>query len=234
MRVVSSFRRVLLACVILGLGGLAACQRPEGSVRPGVNAEYQNADVKKWSERFESESREIFRERLQIMELTGISPGMSVADIGAGTGFFSEMFAHQVGGEGRVYAVDIVDTFLARIAERSKQSGLNNVTVVKGTEKDTTLSKECIDVAFVCDTYHHFEFPQSSMASIHRALRPGGSLVVVDFERILGTSSLWVLGHVRAGRVVVIREIESAGFQFVEYVPTPFLKENYMLRFRKK
>ncbi len=234
MRVYSSFQRVLIACLLLGLGGPAACQRPEDSVRPGLNAEYKNADVKKWSERFESESREIFHERLQIMEATGISPGMAVADIGAGTGFFSEMFAHQVGGEGRVYAVDIVDTFLARIAERSKQSGLNNVTVVKGTEKDTTLPKECIDVAFVCDTYHHFEYPQSSMASVHRALRPGGSLVVVDFERVPGTSRQWVLDHVRGGREVVIHEIESAGFQFVERAPTPFLNENYMLRFRKK
>lgn len=225
------FRLAVLAVFAAALGG---CAPAETSVRPGVNAEYQKPDLTKWTDRFESESREIFHERLAIMEAMHIMPGMVVADVGAGTGFFAEMFAHQVGGEGRVYAVDIVDDFLRRIAERSKQSGLNNITVIKGTERDTRLPRDSSDIVFVCDTYHHFEFPRSSLASIHRALRTGGALIIIDFDRIPGTSRQWVLDHVRAGQEDVVREIEAAGFQFVERIPTPFLKENYMLRFKRK
>ncbi|MBI5761911.1 MAG: class I SAM-dependent methyltransferase [Planctomycetes bacterium] len=226
--------RSRVASIGVFAAALVGCAPAETSVRPGVNAEYQKPDLAKWTDRFESESREIFHERLAIMEAMQIRPGMVVADVGAGTGFFAEMFAHQVGGEGRVYAVDIVDDFLKRIADRSKQSGLNNITVIKGTERDTRLPAACADIVFICDTYHHFEFPRSSLASIHRALRPGGSLIVIDFDRVPGTSRQWVLDHVRAGQDDVQREIESAGFQFVERVPTPFLKENYMLRFKRK
>jgi predicted methyltransferase len=89
-----------------------------------------------------------------------------------------------------------------------------------------------VDLAFTSDTYHHLEYPRSTLASIHRALRPGGELVVVDYRREPGKSPAWILGHVRAGQEEVAKEIEAAGFKRVE---TPeFLKENYLMRFRKK
>jgi predicted methyltransferase len=88
-----------------------------------------------------------------------------------------------------------------------------------------------VDLAFVCDTYHHFEFPQKTMASIHRALRPGGRVVVIDFHRIEGISSDWVMEHVRAGQEVFRKEIEAAGFRLVE--EPKFLKENYCMIFQK-
>ena len=69
------------------------------------------------------------------------------------------------------------------------------------------------------------------MESIHRALRPGGTLVLIDFHRIEGVSSDWVLNHVRAGQDIVKEEVTSGGFEFVEFVDV--LKENYFLRFRK-
>ena len=85
----------------------------------------------------------------------------------------------------------------------------------------------------MCDTYHHFEYPHSTLASLHQAIRPGGSLVVIDFERIPGESRDWVLEHVRAGKDVFTREIEAAGFELVEQVAIEGLKENYVLRFRR-
>ena len=90
-----------------------------------------------------------------------------------------------------------------------------------------------VDLAFVCDTYHHFEYPRSTLESLFTAIRPGGSLVILDFERIPGESDEWVLEHVRAGKEVFRREIESAGFQFEREVTVEGLKENYVLRFRR-
>jgi intracellular sulfur oxidation DsrE/DsrF family protein len=89
-----------------------------------------------------------------------------------------------------------------------------------------------IDVAFVCDTYHHFEFPEKTMRSIHRALKPGGRVIVIDFHRIPGTSSDWVLNHVRAGQDVVEKEIASCGFKKTDEVKE-LLKENYFAEFTK-
>jgi hypothetical protein len=92
---------------------------------------------------------------------------------------------------------------------------------------------ESIDFAFICDTYHHFEYPMGTMHSLVKALKKGGTLVVIDFERIEGQSSKWLLGHVRAGKEVFRKEIEDAGLTFVEEIKVDGFKENYFLRFRK-
>jgi predicted methyltransferase len=84
----------------------------------------------------------------------------------------------------------------------------------------------------VCDTYHHFEFPQRTLASLHRAVKPGGRVIVIDFHRIPGKSSFWVLLHVRAGQDVVEKEVAAAGFEKADEV-RGLLKENYFVVFTK-
>jgi ubiquinone/menaquinone biosynthesis C-methylase UbiE len=154
-----------------------------------------------------------------------------VADIGAGTGLFAPLLSKAVGPDGTVYAVDIVKDFLAHIERRAAEAGLRNVRTVLCTERSAELPPASIDAAFICDTYHHFEFPRSTMASIRRALRPGGEIVLVDFKRIPGTSSEWILNHVRAGQETVTAEIEAAGFSKIEEIG--LLRDNYILRFRR-
>jgi SAM-dependent methyltransferase len=88
-------------------------------------------------------------------------------------------------------------------------------------------------VAFICDTYHHFEFLYKTMASLHRALRPGGRVILIDFRRVEGKSSEWVLSHVRAGQEVFASEIIRAGFQKL-FEDRELLKENYFVVFEKR
>ena len=107
------------------------------------------------------------------------------------------------------------------------------VEVVQCTERDVSLPVDSTDVVFTCDTYHHFEYPKATLASIHRALHKGGEFIVVDFERIPGKTRKWLLDHVRCGKEQVIREITGAGFQLAEEVPLGF-EENYFLRFRRR
>jgi ubiquinone/menaquinone biosynthesis C-methylase UbiE len=218
------------------LGLLASCRaaaEPEASVKPGVNAEFLKPEVNlaQWVERFEREGREIYTERQRIVEAARFRSGAAVADIGAGTGLFVPLLSRAVGPDGTVTAVDIVKDFLAHIERRAAEAGLKNVRTVLCTERSAELPPASIDAAFICDTYHHFEFPRSTMASIRRALRPGGEIVLVDFKRIPGTSSEWILNHVRAGQETVTAEIEAAGFSKVEEIG--LLKDNYILRFRK-
>lgn len=232
------FGRFALLAALVWNGSQSACgpagpKAAEESARPGINAEYTTTPLEMWVERFESESREIYRQRDQIMKAAGVSQGMAVADVGAGTGFFTEMFAREVGPAGKVFAVDITPAFIERIQADAKKNGLSNVTTVLCTDKDVMLPPGSIDLAFVCDTYHHFEYPAQTLASIRRALKAGGKLVIVDFIRVPEKSRPWVLEHVRIGKDDVIREVRAAGFKLLDEPPTPFLAENYILRFVK-
>ena len=100
-------------------------------------------------------------------------------------------------------------------------------------ENSISLPANSVDLVFLCDTYHHFEFPKTSLASIDKALRPGGRLVLIDFERIEGKSRKWLMGHVRAGKEIFRAEIQDAGFRLVEDKQIEGFKENYFLVFTK-
>lgn len=210
-------------------------QAKEKSVRPGINKRFVDPklDVSEWLGRFEVESREVFGHRNAVLKACQIESGQHVADIGAGTGFFSRMFAEAVGADGKVLAVDISPRFLEHITVQARKDKLSNLTTVLCTGRSANLPAASVDVAFVCDTYHHFEYPRSTLASIHSALKPDGTLIVIDFERIPGKSREFILGHVRAGKDVFRGEIEAAGFELIEEVEIPGFKENYFLRFRK-
>ena len=239
----NSIRSRLVVCGLVAAGiALSGCRTrqagsappaQEASVKPGINAEFlkPSLNLTQWVERFEREGREIYTQRDAIVAAAKIRPGATVADIGAGTGLFTPLLAEAVGPKGKVYAVDIAKEFLAHIDQRVAAAGIRNVQTVLCTERSVELPPNFIDQAFICDTYHHFEYPQSTMASLHRALRAGGEVTVVDFKRIPGQSSEWVTNHVRAGQEVFTAEIEAAGFRKVEQVD--LLKDNYILRFRK-
>lgn len=157
---------------------------------------------------------------------------MVVADIGAGTGLYTRLFAKEVGTEGQVFAVDISAKFLEQIQKTSREANLKNVTPVLCNADSVDLPPNSIDLAYICDTYHHFEFPERTMLSLHRALKPGGRLVLIDFHRIPGKSSEWTLKHVRAGQEVFEKEILSCGFKKTDEIKD-ILKENYFVIFTK-
>lgn len=199
-----------------------------------LNEKFRDPDVPEWVKRFESSDRELFAQRDKIVEAVGPRPGMAVADIGAGTGFMSMLFADRVGERGTVYAVEISAKFLEHIAERARAAGLENVRTVLCKDDSVELPGDSIDVAFMCDTYHHLEFPESTMTSVYRALRPGGRLVIVDFKRIPGVSRQWVLDHVRLGAEETAAEVEAVGFtRDAGSSDVPYLNENYILTFTK-
>lgn len=228
------------AVLIPLLFALGACTAPapapaEASVKPGINESFLAPDLKvdSFIQRFEGESREIARSMGAIAACCGLSPGVALADVGAGTGLFEPLFDQAVGPYGKVYAVDLSEAFLGHLVARAAEEGWRNVEVIACTERSVELPRRSVDVVFVCDTYHHFEYPESTLASIRAALKPGGLLVVVDFERIEGVSSEWILGHVRAGKEEFRAEIEAAGFRFLDEPEVPGLAENYLLRFRR-
>lgn len=234
-----SFVALLAACA--QTGPLQVDDASPSTARPAgmpenINAPFlaEDMEVGEWVERFEGESRAVYARRAEIVEAMALAPGAGVADIGAGTGFFTALFDAAVGDAGDVYAVEISPGFLAHLRERVAREGLGSVQVVEGSDRSVELPPASIDVAFVCDVYHHFEHPEATLASIRRALRPGGTLVLIDFERIPGVTSEYLLQHVRAGREVFSDEIVRAGFRLRDEIAIDGLEDNYILRFTRE
>lgn len=218
---------------VLTLAAAASVGAQEPTETPAeINKSFENPDVPRFVERFESESREVYARREAIANAVGLKPDMAVADIGAGTGLFTRLFAERVGHGGRVYAVEIAPAFLEHIAAEARKRGQGQVETVLATQETANLAPASIDVAFLCDVYHHLEHPDQNLASIRDALRPGGRLIVVEFDR-KESSSAFVRGHVRAGQDVFRAEIEAAGFTPIPTLQAPKLSENFFAEFRK-
>lgn len=218
---------LLLSCLLLMLAATAQ----EQSVRPGINRHFMDPDWQQWVNTFERPGREVYDRRHAIVAASKVVPGMRVADIGAGTGLFTRLFAAAVEPGGQVYAIDISGTFIENILRTCREQGLSNVTGIVNSPTDIGLPANTIDLAFIADTYHHFEYPQQTLASIHQALRSGGRLIIIDFRRDPRISSNWVMGHVRGNKARVIGETETAGFRLVD--DKPLMRSNYFLEFSK-
>ena len=222
------------AGIFLLLSGLLlafAATAQEQSVRPGINRHFMDPDWQRWVNTFERPGREVYDKRHAIIAASRARPGMDVADIGAGTGLFTRLFAPAVEPGGTVYAIDISGTFVDNVLRTSREQGLSNVTGIVNTPTDTGLPANAIDLAFITATYHHFEYPRQILASINRALREEGRVIIIDFRRDPRISSNWVMGHVRGNKAQVIKELQAAGFRLVD--DKPLLRTNYFLEFIK-
>ncbi len=133
-----------------------------------------------WLERAERENEE--RPRLAV-DLLRLKPGMTVADVGAGSGYYSELVSRRVGATGKVYAVDIQVGMIRLIQERIRRLNLRNVTPVLGDAANPKLPSETIDLALLVDVYHEFAEPQEMLRKIRAALRPDGRLVLLEFRK---------------------------------------------------
>jgi predicted methyltransferase len=181
---------------------------------------------------FESEDRAIFQKRFEVLAALRLKPGMDVADIGAGSGFFTRLMAERIGAAGTAYGVEISGLLVGHIERTARAQGLRNVKAVLGTPASPNLPPQAVDLVLVADSYHHFEYPREMLAGIKNALRPDGALWLIDFDRIEGQSHPFILQDVRAGRQVFIREFADAGFELVEEAQV--FADEYMLRFRHR
>jgi len=191
-----------------------------------INAEYQGKQAEDWQRRFEREGREVFDHRDAIVELLDLRAGMEVADVGAGSGLFTLAMARAVGPKGKVYAVDVQAYFLDAIAERARAAKLANVVTVTADQRASGLAADSIDLALLVDSYHHLEHPAAYLADLRRALRAGGRLVVIDYDRTGAHADGWMKDHVRADPGEFLREIEAAGFRLRERAA--LLRENFV------
>ena len=169
----------------------------------------------------------------ELILAMGLQPGMTVADVGTGVGYMLPFLSRRVGAEGRVIAEDIFDDFLASAKQRVEKLKLSNVTFVKGAETDPNLPEAAVDIVLVLDVYHHFDYPEKMLAAIHKSLKPGGKLVVVEYyKRQDAMAGGRALTHIRLDMPDAIKEIEANHFHLIaekEHIPD----SQYMLLLRK-
>jgi len=137
---------------------------------------HESAEWLERPERATEENPEVLIEQLRL------KPGEVVADIGAGTGYFSRRLARKVGATGKVLAVDIQPEMLTLLTNRMAAIGITNVVPVLGTATDPMLPAACVDLVLMVDVYHEFDFPREMMQAICRSVKPGGRVVFVEYR----------------------------------------------------
>lgn len=119
----------------------------------------------------------------KVLDFMGVKPGMTVGEVGAGTGRVTVWLADRVGPAGKIFANDINQADLNHLAARCRKEGLNNVTTITGKVDDPCFPEKSLDIAFMTNTYHHLEKPLELVRNILPALKSGGYLVIVERDK---------------------------------------------------
>ncbi|MBL9101955.1 MAG: class I SAM-dependent methyltransferase [Myxococcales bacterium] len=172
---------------------------------------FERAD--EWAQQFDSPERDAWQRPDAVLAALALRPDMTVADIGAGTGYFTVRLA-RAAPRGRVLAVDLEPDMVRYLGERAAREGLTNVTAIQGEATDPKLG-EPVDVALVVDTYHHISDPTRFFARVRDALRPGGTLAIVDFKKDAPDDAPGPPAAMRIADEIVAAHLAKLGFHHV-------------------
>jgi SAM-dependent methyltransferase len=180
-----------------------------------------------WLDRAEREAEE---QPSRAMKLLGVTAGMTVADIGAGSGYFTERLAKLVGPSGQVYAADIQQGMLDLIARRLASQNLQNVTLVRSEPSNPRLPPNAIDLALMVDVYHELSEPQVVLRHIATALKSDGRLVLIEYKG--EDADIPILPSHKMTVAQAKLELESEGYVLVS--ANSSLPRQHLLTFRKR
>lgn len=176
-----------------------------------------------WAKEFDNPERDAWQKPTEVVAAMMIAPGMTVADIGAGTGYFERHLSQAVGGTGKVLALDIEADMVRYLRERAAKEKLVNVTAQQVTPGDTGLAAGSVDRILIADTWHHIPDREAYAQKLKAALKPGGLVIIVDFtlEATKGPpkehrlSAEKVIGELSAGGLMGMAVDESLPEQYI-------------------
>ena len=180
-----------------------------------------------WLDRSEREMEEAPDKALDAIDLR---PGMTVADIGAGTGYFSLRIARRIGPSGKVYANDIQPEMLEKLRANAQREKLANIETVLGSEADPKLPAGKIDLVLLVDVYHEFSRPQEMLQHIRAALKPEGRLILLEYRK--EDPAVPIRPEHKMSVPEVKAEIEPEGYKLDKVIET--LPRQHILVFRKQ
>lgn len=181
-----------------------------GHRHTGGHHRFDNAEA--WAERFDDPSRDEWQKPAVVLDLLDLAPTHLLADIGAGTGYFSMKAAARV-AEGKVYGVDVEPDMVRYLDERAAREGLSNVVGVLGAHDDPRLPV-AVDRVLVVDTYHHISDRPAYFGALRGQLRPGAYVAIVDFR--LGELPVGPPEPMKIGPDQVIEEMKAARYEVVK------------------
>lgn len=185
-------------------------------------------DPKHWAKVFEGPARDAWQKPKELVSRLQLAPGMTVADVGAGTGYLMPHLAQAVGDKGKVIAVDIEPQMVAHLTERAKKAKLAQVSAQLGEPSDPKLLGASVDRIVILDTWHHVPSRVAYAEKLFAALRPGGMLYVVDFTK---ESPEGPPAKHRLLPEQVQLDLQTAGFE-TEVIPEE-LPNQYIVRAKK-
>lgn len=183
------------------------------------------SDAERWARIFDSPERPEWQRPQEVMDLMDLSPGMTVADIGAGTGFFLGYLSKSVGETGQVWALDVADSLVEHMNRRAEKAGWSNVEALKIPFDGPGMKARSADRILIVNTWHHIDARASYSEKLARTLKPGGSVFVIDYT--LDSEH----GPPEAHRLApdqVMAELKAGGFE-VELLPEN-LPRQYVVR----
>lgn len=183
-------------------------------------------DIDVWVKRFEDPERDKWQKPVEVVKAMNLRPGDVVADIGAGTGYFTRHIAVAVGPSGKALGLDIEPGMVKYMAEDARKLNLKNYEARVVKTDDPGLAPHSVDVIFLCDTYHHIENRVQYFRNVSASLKPGGRVVVVDF--IKDTDFGPPREH-KMAQEVVLEEMKKAGYRLIK--SHDLLQYHYFLEF---
>ncbi len=216
--------RAHACCALLSVGLVVTCRSVIAQVE---HQHHPPGSVTEYIKSLEDPGRVEWQKPEEVIEKLELKSGEAVADLGAGSGYFTVRLARAVGASGKVYAVDIDSQMLDYIAQRAREEHLENVQTVLADPRDPKLATASVDMIFICDTLHHISQRGKYYPLLAAALKPGGRLVNIDFQKRPLPFGPPV--EMKIARKAMIQEAEAAGFHLVQ--DYGFLPYQYFLVF---
>jgi ubiquinone/menaquinone biosynthesis C-methylase UbiE len=218
---------VLLSLCWLASGIGALAQHGQGH---DTGRHRNPADLKEYLEHLDSPDRDRDQKPQQVVEALGLKPGMAVADLGSGSGYFTRRFVQAVTDRGKVYAVDVEPAMLAYAKDSLEHLAFPyTAEFILGQPDDPKLPAASVDLVFVCNVYHHLEDRTNYFAKVRAALKDGGRIAIIDFYHDERSGNVGFPKRHLVAKEIVISEMAKAGYRLLR--EQGFLPRQYFLEF---
>jgi ubiquinone/menaquinone biosynthesis C-methylase UbiE len=187
-------------------------------------------DPKSYIGMLEDPKRDAYQKPHEVLTALNIKPGEVIADIGAGSGYFTFRLAHFAGDKGKVYAVDVSPDMVKHVNRRIRDSNATNVVSILADPDDPLLADQSVNRFFICDVWHHVDNPTKYLSLMKKMLKPGGEIVMIDFHK--KEIPVGPPLKMKIAREDLIKKVESNGFKLTK--EHTFLPYQYFLVFAPK
>ena len=222
----TTFRGILLLSLILAFS-LVGCNGQQIKQKNEPATEQRFNDIDKWVKMFEDPERVKWQKPAEVVKAIELEPGDIIVDIGAGTGYFTRLFAMAVSPEGKAIGLDIEESMVNHMKEDAIKLGLNNYDAKVVPTDDAGLAPNSVDVIFLSNTYHHIANRVDYFKAVAKGLKKNGRVVIVDFYK---DSKIGPPRDHKLAKAVALTEMKEAGYRLVK--THNVLEHQYFLEFK--